>query len=400
MASPLDDAWKGQVECTDHIECVQLSRDGRLVCLGSAGGEIAVVEVESGRVAARLSGHEGGTLALCCVPDGRVASGGGDSFVRVHSLESMGEVGRMCVQGAAGINSPTGTWVTAIAADPRRARVAAAAGRTIHVADLDSGAFCGDGRGAAGCVCVLDSLARAVDCVAFLADGTLSACGFGGVTLFRECAPATAQDGGQCVRYEAVARFAKTYHTGAEGATLGYQGWLLSLAPAPGGEWLACGCSDNTVRLWRVASGQDFKCGGYSSKVSCVVWDPAGRFCATSGSNQATLWDFASGSPAGSTPMACVGQKAAVTALAFHPRGRYVASGSADGVLKVYDTHAFEPGDMRAGVPHTCHALGSARVSAAAGGLPLGIEHLAWSATGVLVAACAMGRCTALRFAL
>ena len=90
-------------------------------------------------------------------------------------------------------------------------------------------------------------------------------------------------------------------------------------------------------------------CAGYSSKISCIVWEPSGRLCATSGSNQATLWDFSAGSPAGTVPLACVGQKAMVTALAFHPHGRLFASGSADGVIKVYDTHAYEKGSLREG---------------------------------------------------
>lgn len=265
MAQGLTDAWaQPAVECTDHIECALLSRDERMVCLGSAGGEIVVVEVESGRVAARLDGHAGGTLALCSVPDGRIVSGGEDSFVRVHSLETLSELGRMRVEGTAGINCPTGTWVNAVAADPRRARIAAAAGQTIVVADLDSGAFSADGNAPAGTLCVLGPLARAIDCIAFLPDGTISSCGYGGVTLFRERRQRedAMDDGEYSISYEAVARFAKTYHSGVEGTTLGYKGWLLSLAPAPSGEWIACGCSDNTVRLWKTATGQDFKCGG------------------------------------------------------------------------------------------------------------------------------------------
>ena len=262
----LDEAWPSQlVECTDHIECVALSLDGQLACLGSAGGEILVVDVDSGRVAARLDGHAGGTLALCATHDGRLVSGGEDSFVRLHSLEALGEVGRLRFECAAGIHCPTGTWVSAVAAHPSRSRIVAAAGRTAIVADLDGGAFGGDGNAPAGSVCVLGPLARTIDCLAFLPDGTISSCGYGGVTLFREtCAGGAAEAAGAdgAPRYEAVARFAKTYHDGVDGATLGYKGWLLSLAPAPTGDWLACGCSDNTVRLWRMANGQDFKCGG------------------------------------------------------------------------------------------------------------------------------------------
>lgn len=288
--SALSDAWPGgAVECSDHIECVLLSRDERLVCLASAGGEIVVVELESGRVAGRLPGHAGSTSALALTPDGRLVSAGQDSFVRCYSLETLAEVGCLRIDAVGAINGPAGAWVSALACDAREATIGAAAGSTIVVAPLDAGAFGSvEGLAPAGSVCVIGPLVRAVDCLAFLPDGTLCACGYGGVLMFRPRAP-TDDDGGGgggCAHYEPVARLAKTYHSGVEGATLGYKGWLLSLAPSPSGEWVACGCSDSTVRLWRTSNGQDFKCGGYSSKVTAVVWQPGGRLCATSGSNQ------------------------------------------------------------------------------------------------------------------
>lgn len=210
--------------------------------------------------------------------------------MRLHSLEALGEVGRLRFECAAGIHCPTGTWVSAVAAHPSRSRIVAAAGRTAIVADLDGGAFGGDGNAPAGSVCVLGPLARTIDCLAFLPDGTISSCGYGGVTLFREtCAGGAAEAAGAdgAPRYEAVARFAKTYHDGVDGATLGYKGWLLSLAPAPTGDWLACGCSDNTVRLWRMANGQDFKCGGVRgarrARVSTTRATPLPRRCVAAG---------------------------------------------------------------------------------------------------------------------
>jgi len=87
-----------------------------------------------------------------------------------------------------------------------------------------------------------------------------------------------------------------------------------------------------------------------------------------------------------------------VTALAFHPNGRHFASGSSDGILKVYDTQAYDAGDLRQGRPHIAHALCSFGTSVAVGMPASCVEHLVWSRSGVLIAACAQGKCTALRF--
>jgi WD40 repeat protein len=145
--------------------------------------------------------------------------------------------------------------------------------------------------------------------------------------------------------------------------------------------------------------------------------------------------------------LACVGQKAAVSALAFHPAGRHVASGAADGGLRIFNVEMFEPGNLREGAraksdrgaacvasraaavgggahiaravhsprraaprprasrasracsgrPHICHAVSSVNTAVAVGAGAAAVEHLVWSRSGVLVVACAYGRCTAFR---
>lgn len=247
------EAWQGQVACSDHIECVLLSPCGKYVCLGSAGGEIVVVSLETGSRVADLGSHDGGTLCMCPTRDGLIVSGGEDSYVRVHSLERMAEVGRLRVDGGQGVNCSTGTWVTAVASEKDGTHVAAAAGNVITVADWASGAFDSDGGVHSGDVTVIGPTDRAIDCLAFLSDGRLASCGYGGVSLW------TRDDHHG---YELVPRMSKTYHEGTAQCTLGYKGWLLSLAPSPGSDWIAAGCNDNTLRLWRVSNGQDFKCGG------------------------------------------------------------------------------------------------------------------------------------------
>lgn len=57
-----------------------------------------------------------------------------------------------------------------------------------------------------------------------------------------------------------------------------YKGWLVQLAPSPDSTWLAAGCNDNTVRLWRRSTGQELQCGGYSSKITSLSWNTSGQF--------------------------------------------------------------------------------------------------------------------------
>ena len=70
---------------------------------------------------------------------------------------------------------------------------------------------------------------------------------------------------------------------------LKYKGWLVRLAPSPNAVWIAAGCNDNTVRLWRRATGQELQCGGYSSKITGLCWTASSRYLATSGGNQVTI---------------------------------------------------------------------------------------------------------------
>ena len=71
----------------------------------------------------------------------------------------------------------------------------------------------------------------------------------------------------------------------------------MSVAFSPNGNKLASGSSDNTIRLWDVASGQPLRAlEGHQDAVSCVAFSPDGKHIA-SGSLDGTirLWDVTSG---------------------------------------------------------------------------------------------------------
>ena len=52
-----------------------------------------------------------------------------------------------------------------------------------------------------------------------------------------------------------------------------------SVVFSPNGEYLASGFEDNTIRVWRVSSGERIKTlKGYSSKVYSVLFSPNGEY--------------------------------------------------------------------------------------------------------------------------
>jgi WD40 repeat protein len=112
-----------------------------------------------------------------------------------------------------------------------------------------------------------------------------------------------------------------------------WKGSHLAVRWQPQGRYLVAGDQDATVHVWDVTTEEDLVMSGYTVKVRELAWHPSGRFLATGGGAAVTLWDFAGDGPAGSTPVVLEGHSGLVTALAYRPDGGVLASGAEDGVL-------------------------------------------------------------------
>jgi hypothetical protein len=122
-------------------------------------------------------------------------------------------------------------------------------------------------------------------------------------------------------------------------ATLtGHAGRVTSVAVAPDGRTLASASSDQTVKLWDVATGkQRATLRGHTNEVYALAFAPDGRTLASGGADGAVkLWDWARGRELRTFH----GHKGIVWSVAFAADGKTLATGGQDGALKLWDVEA------------------------------------------------------------
>jgi hypothetical protein len=92
---------------------------------------------------------------------------------------------------------------------------------------------------------------------------------------------------------------------------------------------------DNTVRLWNVASGEQYgQPLTHISQVSDVEFSPDGKLLATASGNKVHLWDVASGKPLGLQPLT---HTSWVSDVEFSSESKWLASAGQDGTVQLWD---------------------------------------------------------------
>jgi WD40 repeat protein len=119
-----------------------------------------------------------------------------------------------------------------------------------------------------------------------------------------------------------------------ENTLTGHSDSVWSVAFSPGGQYLASGNSDNTIKIWNVNDGQlKQTLTGHSDWVKSLVFSPNGQYLASGSSDQTIkIWDVSNGQ----LKQTLTGHSDGVWSVAFTPDGQYLASGSSDQTIKIW----------------------------------------------------------------
>ena len=119
---------------------------------------------------------------------------------------------------------------------------------------------------------------------------------------------------------------------------LEWKGSHLAVAFHPEGDAVVSAMQENALHGWRLADGQDMRMSGYPSKIRSLSFTRNGKWLATSGADAVVLWPFFGGGPMGKAPMEIAGGAGVlVSAVACHPKQDVVAAGFADGLVILAD---------------------------------------------------------------
>jgi WD40 repeat protein len=133
----------------------------------------------------------------------------------------------------------------------------------------------------------------------------------------------------------------------------GHTGAIRSIAFSLDGDLMASASADQTVRVWKVATGAcQAILRGHTREVSAAVFHPDGTRIASAGRDQTIrLWEVATGEQVARL----LGHTNYVGSLAFSPDGKTLASASGDGTVRLWDT---EPLAQRYRMRREAAALG------------------------------------------
>ena len=294
MTRRLDRAGRDQPRETTvaaYPTALAWSASGDLLAVAGDHGDVEVLD-PAGAVRRRIHAHEGPVQSLAWHPRrDALLTAGQDGAVRLWSIP---------FDTPHELIAPGVMWADHACWSVDGERAAVALGARARVVS------------ASGVVATTEPAASTIAALAFTPSGkSLGAACYGGVRLFD---PAT----GRATR------------------TLDWKGSMISIAFAPDGGTVACGCQDNSVHFWRIASGKDAQMCGYPTKPRGLSFSHDGHWLATGGDATISLWPFDRRGPEGRAPIQLRGHEAFVTALAYAPLIELLLSGARDGTVALW----------------------------------------------------------------
>jgi WD40 repeat protein len=288
--------------------------------LAFVGAEEHVALVNGAGEISNVSVHGGGIL--CVASDGvRLVMGGDDG--KLVALDKKGEVALLAAD-------PKRRWIDNVALHPDGA-VAWSAGKT---------AFVRSGKAEEKSF----EVPSTVGGVAFAPKGLrLAIAHYNGVTLWFPNMAANAE-------------------------VLEWAGSHLGVVFSPDNKFLVTAMHEPALHGWRLADHRHMRMTGYPGRVRSLSWSAGGKALATSGADSVIMWPFASkDGPMGKEPAMFAPLQARVSMVACHPKQDILAVGYGDGTILMVR--------MTDGAEILVRRNGSAAVSA-----------LAWNPKGTLLA--------------
>jgi WD40 repeat protein/beta-lactamase regulating signal transducer with metallopeptidase domain len=323
--------------------------DGRTYATGSPDGTVRMLDYATDRELASFDGHRGVVTSLAFSPDGQtLISGGSDGSVRRYDLPTRRPVGLLLAQAVPvtsvrfsndgrKLAAATGDASSKLAGEvmlwdvPTWTLRVTLRGQSVGIASV---AFAPDGRTLAtagwdGVITVRDSVSGAVhhaqkytECrsITFSPDGHVLA---------------TAHKDGDVVLWDAS--------TGRQiGMLKGHQQPVVEVVFSPTGRSLATAGEDGSVKIWGLGARRQtarLTLSGDMNLLCSVAYSPDGKTIAVGDGAQNTagnviLWDVATRK----VKATLEGHELAVHTVVFSPDGTLIASGSADGTIRVWDT--------------------------------------------------------------
>lgn len=287
----LFEVWRAHAG--DHVVACEWSRDGQHAVVGSIAGRLMLLERATSAVLWKAEAHAAGLAAA-------------DWHPVTSAVATIGHDGRLCLwDGLTGTLTRTcaaaALWGMAVQWSADGRWLASAAGRAVQVWTPEGD----EHRTWPG------HRATVADLVWHPSDAQLCAATYGGLVIL-------APDAQKPLR------------------TLNWQGSSLVARWSPDGKYIVTGEQDSSVHFWITATGKDLQMTGYPGKVLELSWSPDSRWLATGGGREVCIWHCGGKGPKGTTPLVVSGHRDRVSAVAFHPDGRLLASGSDDGQVRMW----------------------------------------------------------------
>jgi RNA polymerase sigma factor (sigma-70 family) len=292
-----------------RTRCATFSPDGKIVACGEFGGDITLLDAESGAVTSTFSGHTIGVNSVAFSGDGQwLVSGGLDQIVKLWDVSAKQE--KNSYRGHAG-------HVLGVAFFHRKkAFVTGGQDKTARVwnADQEKELF------------VLKGHEAPVEQVAISPDDKTIA----------------------TASWDATIRLWNAESGAGFGVLRGHQAGVFTVAFSGDGAWIASGSSDGEIRLWDaktltlVAALKQNK-----APIWSVAFSPDSKLLVSGGSDTtARVWDIARKSAKGTL---ATSETRPVTALAYAPDGKSLAIATVDNTIGIFDAATGEPRGMLSG---------------------------------------------------